>query len=202
MAALSRLHCPSTSRSLGDSQRLKGSATTNIGAGYEWRRGTNRLRVLYGGELFYQFNRGVSETYEYGNEMNGDNNAPTSTDWSFPGVVTGEFPTTIRTLESTGQRSHGIGLRAFLGIEYFFAPKICVGTEFGYGGMYSMVSKSSYSEQYWDPMAADGAGQALEREIDINGGGNRFSMDTDNFNGALYLMFYLMFSSFNTSLPN
>ena len=36
-------------------------------------------------------------------------------------------------MESKSGRSFGVGLRAFVGCEFFIAPKISLGAEFGWG---------------------------------------------------------------------
>ena len=162
------------------------SAFYTIGAGYEWRRGTTRLRGFYGGELFYQHISGVQRNYSYGNAITPDNIVPTSTTWNETSVL-GVGNLDERTLVFNEGKYNGFGLRAFAGIEYYFAPKICVGTEFGWGGSYGTTGELSIVNEY--SIFESGAYKRVERETTF-GGGRGFMIDTDNFNGALYLMFY------------
>jgi len=157
----------------------------NIGAGYEWRRGTTRLRGLYGGELFFQHSTGLQSEYKYGNAITEGNNFPTSTVWSDFGDVIDEVPVIERIMDSKGGKYTGIGLRAFAGVEYFFAPKICVGTEFGWGASMGKTSERTTKKQFWNPITT-----SITEGKNNTAGSSQLRVDTDNFNGSIYLMFY------------
>ena len=172
--------------------RTSNSSVFNIGAGYEFRRGTTRLRGIYGGEVIY--NRVKSKTsYDYGNAFAASNQTPTSiynANGSFLGG-NGQNVAERRTSVNNGA-GNGFGLRAFAGVEYYIAPKICIGTEFGWAANYMYFKQSSTVTQYFDPTAtaADGSiGSVMSRET-IDSGSRELDLDTDNFNGSLYLMFY------------
>jgi len=155
----------------------------NFGAGYEWRKGESRLRGIYGGELFYQY-RNTSRVYEYGNPIQDGNFAPSSTNWS--GVfVAGPNASFARPITDEAGSYHGIGARAFAGIEYFFAPKICIGTEFGMGLTTGRQGDFNRTIEFWDTET-----NAINTTEIITAGQSNLTIDTDNFNGALYLMFY------------
>ena len=156
----------------------------NIGAGYEWRRGDSRLRGIYGGEVFYQY-QGYSRDYAYGNPIVENNQAPTSTIWPGTGGTVGPNFSFARPISERGGQFHGIGARAFAGIEYFIARRICIGTEFGMSLMTGSSSKTVRTIEYWDSETS----LVGTREIKSPGGSDLI-VDTDNFNGALYLMFY------------
>lgn len=163
----------------------RSSAVYNIGAGYEWRRGKTRLRGIYGGEVFYQFRQGVKQEFSYGNPIQIGSETPFSTTWNSNGSVVSESSLATRVLSTKAGNSNSIGLRAFAGIEYFIAPKICVGTEFGWGGAYTFTGESSSKVEFWNNLEA----YRQERTL-TEPGSNGLSIDTDNFNGAIYLMFY------------
>lgn len=164
------------------------SSVYNLGIGYEWRRGKTRLRGIYGGELMYQYQRGTSTEYTYGNAFGTTNPAPTSTTWFSSGGVINENPDAERLVSSKNGSFNGIGVRAFAGIEYFIAPKICLGTEFGWGIMGGFSGASKTVSESWDP-TANGTGAVVNDEV-IGSKGRSLSADTDNFGGSLYLMFY------------
>lgn len=154
----------------------------NLGGGYEFRRGKGRIQGIYGGDAFVGFNGG-SETYTYGNEFGMLNQAPT-TSTSFPG---GSSSQGTRLSSFKYGNSFSVGVRPFAGIEFFFAPKISLGAEFGWFIAYSMQGEGTWTEEYFDPNT-DG-GIVRENTIPV-AGSNTLSIDTDNFNGYLYLMFY------------
>ncbi len=160
----------------------------NLGIGYEWRRGKTRLRGIYGGELMYQFRTGTTRNYSYGNAFGAGNAAPTATTWSTGGGVISESPEGERIVSVNGGNFNGIGVRAFAGVEYFIAPKICIGTEFGWGIMGGFTSASSSTTEFWDP-TAETTGAVRTDEI-TGSKGRSFTADTDNFGGSLYFMFY------------
>jgi hypothetical protein len=69
----------------------------------------------------------------------------------------------VNDTETKAPNTIGVGARAFVGVQYFVAPKISIGTEYGWGPM--MTSSGSNSSS--------------------------FSLDVDNSAGAIYLnMFF------------
>jgi hypothetical protein len=99
--------------------------------GYERFRGYKRLRGFYGADLGYSYQTGNVKR-EYGNQMSSLNPSPT-TNW---GNLSDRF------LENNNGSVMTISLGAFTGIEYYFAPKICIGTELGLLYGYSWGSES------------------------------------------------------------
>ncbi len=89
------------------------ASTTNIGltGGKEWRKGSTRLQGFYGGEAGIGFTS-VSNGFKNGNAITTTNR-----------VV--NFTSTNGTFQ--------LGLRAFIGAEYFLLPKMSIGGEFGWG---------------------------------------------------------------------
>ena len=86
-----------------------------LGLGKEWRRGSGRLQGIYGGEGIINLNSGKT-TNEYGND--------------FDDVATG--PGDSRVLETKNGLGFGLSVRGFVGVEYFIAPKMSLGAEYGY----------------------------------------------------------------------
>jgi hypothetical protein len=164
------------------------SSFYNIGVGYEFRRGKNRLRGIYGGEVMYMFQRGISTDYTYGNGYGLGNQAPTATSWMPWGAVSGVSDMGERIVSSTGGNFNGAGLRGFIGVEYYVLPKICIGTEFGWGLMYGKTGESVTRSEYFDGGQAAGS-EVIWREMKT-AGSKGLSIDTDNFGGSLYMMFY------------
>lgn len=111
-----------------------------LGVGLEKRRGYNRLQGIYGGELILGY--GSSKTSnKYEIEFN-----KTAQD---SGFIT---PGATRVLSTKGGGSLTFGVRGFVGVEYFVAPKISVGAEFGWSvGVVSQARSSNEVEIYGIP---------------------------------------------------
>lgn len=119
----------------------KSFTSTNImiGAGLEKRRGKGRLQGIYGFEAFVGFNS-TSSTYTYGNAITASNPSVTFTIWN-PNSATVSNTTfgSSRTLETSSGTNVNFGVTGFAGVEFFIAPKMSLGAEFGY----SIASNSS-----------------------------------------------------------
>ena len=155
------------------------SSYSAVGIGYEFRRGKTRLRGIYGGDAIISWSGGYSEHYTYGNAMSLTNMAPT-TQWGQQGR---------RTLSDVNGSSFGLGIRGFVGVEYFVAPKICIGTEFGWSVNWVKTGKSVLTEEFYDINFDNGAGGVVTEET-ISLGGRSFNSGIDNANGQLYVTFY------------
>ena len=165
------------------------STDINIGAGYEFRRGKNRLRGIYGGELMFMHSSGVNTDFSYGNAFGIGNQGPTATSWNPWGSVAGEGALGTRMVSQNGGAYNGIGLRGFIGVEYYVLPKICIGTEFGWGATYGKTGESTSRMEYWSATAANPTGETIWYETKTSSSSG-LSIDTDNFGGSLYMMFY------------
>jgi hypothetical protein len=156
-----------------------------IGVGHEWRMGTGRLQGVVGGGLFYGFNSSTKSKFEYGNDFSAGNAAPTSTTWDNFGNALGVSSMGERVVSVKGGNTWGLGARLFAGVEYFIAPKISLGAEFGWFLAYSKTGEATATFESWD----GGSGDVVSREQSTSSS-RRFDVDTDNFGGALYLMFH------------
>lgn len=152
----------------------------NIGVGYEFRRGKTRLKGIYGGEVMFMHTGPSTSEYTYGNAYGLGNQAPTSSVWFGAPTPLGE-----RMISQKGGQFNGVGIRAFIGVEYYIAPKICFGTEFGWGLMYGKSGETVTTTEFWD----NGNAITNTRSTTI-AGTKTLSIDTDNFGGSLYFMFY------------
>jgi len=102
-----------------------GNTAIILGGGLEFRRGHNRLQGFYGGELLLGFGS-VNITNDYGVEINQEaiTNGYTNGNGS---ALSG------RVLANKSGMDISLGLRGFAGVEYFFAPKMSIAGEFGWG---------------------------------------------------------------------
>lgn len=154
--------------------------------GLEMRRGKTRLQGYYGGELLIGMG-GTKDTYTYNNALTAGTPDPTvtvgsdDTDWSTWGFgsnyVTDPTGNTSRLLESKTSTTM-IGLRGFIGVEYFILPKISIGAEYGWG-LGFMSSKTTQSMEGNEFVTSAYVLGSFETESKTSG----FAIDSDINNG-------------------
>lgn len=197
-----------------------------LGVGIEKRRGKTRLQGIYGADLLV-WGGNTKESFKYGNSLTQTDDAATAfnenldvgngaytTDWNTVNITYVSNETAAingyqqvdgaRALKRKTNGRIGVGVRAFIGVEYFVVPKISIGGEFGWGVGYQLNTKNKAT---WD---AEGTGTAAGstqaageiKAKDATNGGGQFVIDTDrnainaaNYNlmggsGTLRLNFY------------
>jgi hypothetical protein len=132
-----------------------------IGVGMEKRKGSTRLQGFYGGELMVSFS-GAKTEYSYGNDIQDE------------GAQLNEV--------KQGSR-FGVGVRGFIGVEYFIFPKISVAAEYGWGVALSSIGEGETTNTTWD-------GTTEEKITTKTGTYSAFGIDTDNNGGMLRMMFH------------
>ena len=135
-----------------------------LGAGLQYYRGKGRLRGYYGAEAELGIGSGPNKTFTYGNALSADN--------------AGE-----RTTKESSGMNFGIGARGFIGAEYFFAPKMSIGAEFGWGLGFGVDGEGEKTTESFD-------GTAVKSKTEKIGGGSTFNMDVDNAGAAINLAIY------------
>jgi len=102
---------------------------------------------------------GSSKTVnEYGNDLSVDNPI-------------------FRVAETKVGSTFGLGLRGFIGAEYFILPKISIGAEFGWGLAYFRTGEGEATIDSWD-------GTAVVSTTANTGKSSSFGLDTDNLNSV------------------
>lgn len=150
-------------------------STNDVGLtfGLEYRRGKGRLQAYYGGEAGIGLSGG-SSTWDYKNQLSS----------SFTNAGRD------RSVKSTLGSTISLGLRGFLGVEYFILPKISIGGEFGWGLALASTGLGKIKDEKWDSNAI----KTTETEVGTKS--SSLSIDTDNLNsvfgpaGALRVSFY------------
>ena len=122
-----------------------GSRNIVIGAGIQKNRGKGRLRGIYGAEAMIGL-FGSKTEYTYANAFSTNVQAPTT---GIPGQI-GNFP---RTTEDKSGSTFMFGIRGFIGAEYFFAPKMSVAGEFGWGPSLSSTGEGQRQRDSSTPPA-------------------------------------------------
>ena len=146
----------------------KSDWSIGLGGGVELRKGTKRLQGYYGCEAIIAMARSTkSYNYEYDViAPNSDNNFATLDNYTtdFVGnieIVPGDFSS--RTIRERQAMTTALGIRGFVGVEFFVAPKISVGGEFGWGMGISHTGRSSKKEEGVDFRSDDGT--AISGEV-------------------------------------
>ncbi|MDP2175872.1 MAG: hypothetical protein Q8K70_08185 [Bacteroidota bacterium] len=139
----------------------------NFSFGVENRRGKTRLQGIWGLETFLNVSLNNTTKYEYGNKIEYLN-----TD-------------TSRILHIKAGRQIGIGLRAFVGAEYFIAPKFSLGFDLGYGPQLNYNLRTKIKNETYNSINKE----VTSKEV-YSTRSRTFNLDTDEFNGNLRLIFY------------
>ena len=156
---------PGSTATVEDSKKSSSSFIA-IGGGMEWRRGKGRLQGFYGGELLFMLST-AKTIYTYGNTY-----SPAGTP-----AVSSQVHGVDGTTDAKGSISGstiGFQLRGFVGCEYFIAPKISIGAEYGWGlGLSSQGAGSSTSQQ------VSSGGTSMEDVVTETAGSNGFALGAD-----------------------
>ena len=175
-----------------ENKASSGSTNIALSGGMEWRKGDGRLQGIYGGELGIGLTSS-STSYEYGNDLDPTGTNPVfvdaDDDFGTGNITNDTYGNTARVLEDKSGASFGIGVRGFVGAEYFLLPKLSLGGEFGWGLVFSTSGSSTTTLE-----STDGS---IVGEQELEGSkSSGFGIDTDNVNsifgpiGALRVAFY------------
>lgn len=153
-----------------------------VAVGLEKRRGKSRIQGVYGAELFFGASR-RDVNYVYGNSINNDFNTPAT------GVNTYDA-NGRRLIEDNTNKSVFGGVRGFVGVEYFIAPKLSIGGEFGYSLIAQKNGVRDQTYEYWDGANLT-VGKITTQSHDNSYGSYKFiGLDTDNLSGSINLFLY------------
>jgi hypothetical protein len=139
------------------------TSNITIGAGIQKWRGKSRVQAFYGGEALFSI--GTEKTsYTYGNPLSSENQ-------------------TTRLKSEKPGNTFGFMLRGFIGLEYFFSPKVSLSAEFGWGPGILATGRGEVQTETWN-------GSGSELKISNTGKSSDFVLDNDNSNGAINLSVY------------
>jgi hypothetical protein len=167
------------------------SMNIRLGVGFQKFRGRGRLQGVYGATVEMGYSR-KKDTYSYGNKL--DETHPLNFDTASSDQNTTVFPTGItgidnvgaygRVTESKSGSLFAIGVRGFLGIEYFFATKMSLGAQYGWGIAFASMSEGEFKAENLD----------LNNDLVVSTGKTNdlssFYVDVDNGEGQISLNFY------------
>jgi len=158
-----------------ENETKQGGSTIVLGGGIEKRKGNSRLQGIYGAEASIGF-ASSKATNTYGNDaedvllFNGD----------------------FRDLEVKNGGTTRFTLGAFIGAEYFFAPKISIGGEYNWGLGVSSTGAGSVERETAVQDAVTGVIDIETETIDGATSSSTFGLDT-GLNGAFSLRLMLHF---------
>ncbi len=140
-----------------------------IGVGYEARRGKTRLQGYYGGDFYVGTGKSKTE-YEYALALS-STSVP-----AVPQHINRFNGADNDVIDRTGGREFTVGLRGFIGAEYFILPKLSIGGEFGWG-----VARTSQAKGLKNTETLD-VNNNIFKETTNTGGNTFFGLDTDQQN--------------------
>lgn len=164
-------------------QMRTSSQAFGVNIGYEWRRGTGRLQGIYGAELKASYSNSKTD-FTYGNAMN--NAYPDPWTWDFNNNSQSQMSS--RTTHIKGSPLISVGLYGFVGVEYFFAPKMSIGGELSLGISYVNQGDSEYTTQYYDT-ASNTVKEDVVKRHDPSSPTDGFGIRTAT-QGNIFLSFY------------
>ena len=158
------------------------STNIGIGVGKEMRRGKTRLQGYYGADAMIWISSN-STKYTYGNALSAvapivTATAATTTNFG-SNLTTDTYANPARITSTKSGMTFGIGVRGFLGAEYFIFPKIAIGAEFGWGIGYQMAGKGT---QVLESTGASATGTQTTN----TSGSSKFGFDTDLNQGTIF----------------
>lgn len=187
------------------------NSNVGISVGMEKRRGQTRLQGIYGAEVGVGFSS-TKDKYSYGNALNvtapisvgvdtytvsgdpnvhyydGFNETPamsgtTTTGYSYDNITNDTYGNAARIISYKSGVNFEIGARAFVGAEYFIAPKISLAGEFGWGLGVGIKGKSKKTIESVDSGANTLSGAPTIGTQELTGSNSSgFYLDTDNVN--------------------
>lgn len=159
-----------------------GNTNIAIGVGKEMRRGKTRLQGYYGADAMIWISSSKTK-YEYGNALSVGTPAVgvgSSTNFG-SNIGVDAYGNAARTTQTKSGMTFGIGVRGFIGAEYFIFPKISVGAEYGWGIGYQMSGKGKTTVE-----SIGGTTPAVGTMETETSGSSRFGFDTDINNSTIF----------------
>jgi hypothetical protein len=178
---------PATPSMVEDKWAAK-STNIGIGVGKEFRRGKTRLQGFYGADVMIWISSSANK-FTYGNALSVSASNPvaasstTSTDFTNFGLNSNQanlgtdaYGNSERTTVWKSGMTFGIGVRGFVGAEYFIFPKIAIGCEYGWGIGFQATGKGKKTTESTGTAAS---GAAVGGQDYVTSGSSKFGFDTD-----------------------
>lgn len=147
--------------------------------GYQIYKTRNRLAGYYGAQIGYGYENYFSE-YTYANPISALNQIPSSA--HFGENISGSS----RVLEAKDGTSNTISAGLFIGVEYFFMPKMSIGGEYALDFQYSWDGQANATSESWSGSET----VKTDRPINPTQSSSSFGTDRPATYGGLFLSFY------------
>lgn len=155
-----------------------------VSLGLEKRKGKSRVQGVYGADVYVHYTTNNTTKVEYGNAITSSNQTPTSTGIGNPtGVPTPALG--FRLTEADLGNDLEFGLRGFVGVEYFFAPKMSLGGEFYWGVSYQSTGETSVTYEGYE-----GSSNSVVETSTFTEGNRDLEIGFRNTSAAVNLFFY------------
>lgn len=159
-----------------------------ISVGYEMRRGYRRLQGFYGAELGIGHS-GSKQEVSYGNAFSDKYDVEYTSNFNSFQVTTVN-PTapgrSVRNLESKNRGGIRLGVRGFIGIEYFIFSKISIAAEYGWG--YSFTSRRGAKSKREVYNRGQNGPEVFTEDVDTDSKEKLRGFSVDNNNGSIFSM--------------
>jgi hypothetical protein len=160
------------------------ASNTNIalGVGKEMRRGKTRLQGYYGADAMIWISMSKTK-YEYGNALStGTPAVGVGSSTNFGTNITSDtYGNAARVTSNKSGMTFGLGVRGFIGAEYFVFPKISIGAEYGWGIGFQASGKGKKEVE-----SIGGTTPAVGTQETETAGSSKFGFDTDINNGTMF----------------
>ncbi len=159
-----------------------------LSIGYEKRRGYRRLVGFYGAELGFG-NTSSSQHATYGNTFSDTHVAQYTNNFN-TGTIATQNPTTagrqIRVLDTRSRGGLRLGLRGFIGVEYFVFSKISIAAEYGFGYSFTTRRGAKSTQEVYN----NGVNGPMVTIEDVNQDSSEKTrgFSVDNNNGSVFSM--------------
>jgi hypothetical protein len=158
--------------------------------GIEKRRGSTRLQGKYGADAYIGYSSN-DIYYQYANEMN--SNVPQPATYNFGSNLPYSYNSFNfhRAIHENLGRRFSTGIRGFLGLEYFLAPKISIGGEFGYNLGITYHGRPSTLVEVWNHnISARQEIQIESNRVIPNSRSLSFGTGLNNLSSSINMHFY------------
>jgi len=160
--------------------------------GYELRRGYRRLQGYYGGEVGVGF-LNEKRKYDWGNAYSSNITNPTRTNWwsysNAPSGYTDQDGISGYLLTDKLGSTFSVGLGGFVGVEYFFAPKISLGCELSLSVSLGMTGARDVEFETWNS-AGNRVVTRTEQRFSGSQSGGVLLNTAANSGGKIFLIFH------------
>lgn len=156
-------------------------------AGYEMRRGYRRLQGFYGGEIGIG-GTSARQDVTYGNNFSDKYPVQYTSNFNSSTIST-QNPNNTRVTRNLYTRERGgirLGLRGFIGVEYFVFAKISVQAEYGWG--YSFTTRRGQTSQREVYQVGQNGPSVFKEDVDIDSSEKTKGLSVDNNNGSVFSM--------------